>query len=178
MTSPRTRSAKLPKSEVPTFDGDLLKWKSFWNQFRVSIHDCIDLTNAEKMVYLQNALKDNTARRTIEGLMKSGENYKEAVRCLQTCYDCPRMVHQTRVHRIIHAPSLKDGRGKEIRALSDTVVQHPRAPKALGHEPSKQFITSLLELKLDSMTMFEWQRHSQEHNDVPDCGDLFAFIDL
>ena len=89
------------------------------------------------MVYLQNALKDNAARRTIEGLTKSGEHYEEAVRCLQTCYDCPRMVHQTHVRRIVNAPSLKDGTGKELRTLHDTVVQHLRALKALGHEPSK-----------------------------------------
>ena len=53
-----------------------------------------------------------------------------------------------------------------------------RALKALGHEPSKQFITSLLELKLDPTTMFEWQRHSQEHSEVPDCDVLLSFIDL
>ena len=74
-------------------------------------------------------------------------------------YNRPRMVHQTHVRRIVEAPSLRDGTGKELRALHDTVVQHLRALKALGHEPSKEFITSLLELKLDSVTMFEWQRH-------------------
>ena len=47
--------------EVPTFDGDLLKWKSFWEQFSVSIHNRTDVTNAENMVYLQNALEDHTA---------------------------------------------------------------------------------------------------------------------
>ena len=40
--------------------------------------------------------------------------------------------------------------------------QHLRALKGMGHEPSESFITSMLELKLDVDTMFEWQRHSQE----------------
>ena len=62
VTTPRTPGAKLPKLEVPTYDGDLLKWKSFLDQLQVSIHDRTDLANAEKMVYLQNALKDNAAR--------------------------------------------------------------------------------------------------------------------
>ena len=176
--TPRTPGAKLPKLEVPAFDGDILKWKSFWDQFNVSIHGRSDLTAAEKMVYLQNALKDKTAKSTIEGLTKSGEHYEEAVKCLQTRYDRPRMVHQTHVRKIVEASCLKDGTGKELRALHDTVVQHLRALKALGHEPSKEFITSLLELKLDSVTMFEWQRHSQEHSDVPDCDELLEFIDL
>ena len=82
------------------------------------------------------------------------------------------------MRRIVEAPSLKDGTGKELRTLHDTVVQHLRALKALSHEPSKQFITSLLELKLDPTTMFEWQHHSQEHSEVPDCDVLLSFIDL
>lgn len=176
--TPRAAGAKLPRLEVPSFDGDILKWKSFWEQFSASIHKRSDLTAAEKMVYLQNALKDKAAKSTIEGLTKSGEHYEEAVKCLQSRYDRPRMVHQTHVRRIVEASSLKDGTGKELRTLHDTVVQHLRALKALGHEPSKEFITSLLELKLDPVTMFEWQRHSQEHNDVPDCEKLLEFIDL
>ena len=120
VTTPRTSGAKLPKLEVPTFDGDLLKWKSFWDQFLVSIHDRTDLANAEKiMVYLQNALKDNAARCTIGGLTKSGEHYEEAVRCLQARYDRPRMVHQAHVRRIIDAPSLNDG----IYGNSSTAVK-------------------------------------------------------
>ena len=29
---------KLPKISVPTFDGKVLNWKSFWEQFDASIH--------------------------------------------------------------------------------------------------------------------------------------------
>ena len=39
------------------------------------------------------------------------------------------------------------------------------------------FITSMLELKLDEHTMFEWQRHSQESIDVPHYQQLLSFID-
>ena len=86
------------------------------------------------------------------------------------------MIHQTHVRRIIDAPPLKEGTGKKIRGLHDLVV-HLRALKALGHEPSKPFITSLLEMKLDSTTMFEWQRHSQEYTDVPDY-QILDFLNL
>ena len=50
--------------------------------------------------------------------------------------------------------------------------------KSLGHEPPGSFITSLLEMKLDPTTMFEWQRHSQEYPDVPDCQVLLDFLNL
>ena len=105
-------------------------------------------------MYLQNAIKDKTAKNLISGLTKSSDHYNEAIKCLQERYDCPRQIHQTHVRRIIEAPSLRDGTGKEICALHDLVVQHLRALKSLGHEPSQAFITSLLELKLDPTTMF------------------------
>ena len=106
-------------------------------------------------MYLQNAIKDKTAKSLIAGLTKSSNHYDEAVKCLQERYDRPSQIHQTRVCQIIEATPLKDGMGKEIHALHDIIVQHLRALKSLGHEPSQAFITSLLEMKLDSITMFE-----------------------
>ncbi len=147
-------------------------------QFCVSVHDRTNLTNAENLVYLQNSTKDNTAKCTIKGLTKSGEHYEEAVKCLKSRCDRPRLIHQNHVRRILDAPTLKDGSGKELRILHDVVLQHLRALKAMGHEPSNSFVTSLLELKLDANTMFEWQWHSQKHTDVPDYQELLEFLDL
>ena len=177
-SSTNSSGVRLPKLEVPTFDGDVLNWKNFWQQFQISVHDRSNLTNTEKLVYLQNSLKGGTARHTIEGLTKSGEHYDEAIECLKTRYDRPRIIHQIHVKRILDAPNLKEGNGKELRALHDTVVQHLRALKTIGHETPSSFITSLLELKLDSTTMFEWQQHSQKHTDVPNHQELLDFINL
>ena len=33
-------------------------------------------------------------------------------------------------------------------------------------------------MKLDPTTMFEWQRHSQDHTDVPDYQELLNFLNL
>ena len=58
------------------------------------------------------------------------------------------------------------------------ILKHLRALKAMDYEPSGPFITSVLELKLDTNTMFEWQRHSQSTVAVPHCQDLLDFINL
>ena len=62
---------------------------------------------------------------------------------------------------IMDAPPLKDGNGKELRRLHDLVLQHLPALKAMDYDPSGPFITSILELKLDTNTVFEWQKYSQ-----------------
>ena len=88
------------------------------------------------------------------------------------------MIHQTHVSRILNAPSLKEGSGKELCNLQDTVRQHLRALKAMDYEPSGPFITSILELKLDTTTMFEWQKHTQSSTEVPHYQHLLEFVDL
>ena len=45
--------------------------------------------------------------------------------------------------RIMDTLAFKDGNGKEIHHLHDTVQQHFHALKALGNEPSGPFITSV-----------------------------------
>ena len=71
------------------------------------------------------------------------------------------------MRKIVEAPSLKDGSGKELRRLHDTVQQHLRGLKAMRSEPDESFITSVVELKLYVDTMFEWQQHSQDKTEVP-----------
>lgn len=59
-----------------------------------------------------------------------------------------------------------------------TIQQHVRALKTLECELPGKFITSMIELKLDVDTLFEWQKHSQASADVLDYQDLLDFIDL
>lgn len=85
---------KLPKLDVPTFDGNLLNWRTFWEQFCILVHDRTSLSNVEKLVYLQQSLKGGSAKNVIEGLSRTGDNYDEAIQSLTTRYDRPRLIHQ------------------------------------------------------------------------------------
>ena len=172
-------TSKLPKLEVPTFDGDILYWQRFWEQYEVSVHNHNRLSNAEKLVYLQQAIQGGSARTVIEGLSRSGEQYSEAVSCLKARYSRPRLIHRAHVRTIMDIPPLKDGTGKELRRLHDVLLQHLRALKTMKAEPNSSFITSIIELKLDPTTLFEWQKHTQEKVDeVPHYQDCLEFIDL
>ncbi len=73
---------------------------------------------------------------------------------------------------------LKDRSGKELCGLHDVAQQHLRALKAMGHEPLGAFFISLLELKLDSSTMFEWQKHTQDQVGSPHYDELLEFLNL
>ena len=169
------KGVKLPKLEVPKFDGNILNWITFWEQFNVSVHQRTTLSDAEKLVYLRHSLKDGSAKNVIEGLSRSGDCYLEAVECLKGHYNRPRLIHQAHVRVILEAPSLKTSGGKELRCLHDVILQHLRALKAMGYEPSSP---SIIELKLDQGTMFKWQKHSQASTAVPSHQELLDFLNL
>ena len=38
-TAATSKGVKLPKLDVPTFNGDILNWHTFWEQFCISVHD-------------------------------------------------------------------------------------------------------------------------------------------
>ena len=175
---PDSKGVKLPKLDVPKFDGEILYWRSFWEQFCISVHERTNLSNSEKLVYLQQSLKGGSAKSVIEGLSRSGDNYTEAVECLQSRYDRPRLIHKTHVRMILDTPPLKEGIGKELRRLQDTVQQHLRALKAIDYEAPGPFITFVLEVKLDQNTLFEWHKHSGESTTVPHYSDVLEFINL
>ena len=169
---------KLPNLEVPLFDVDIHNWRCFWEQFSIAVHNKTNLADTEKLVYLRQSLTDGSAKHIIEGLSRSSDCYVEAIKCLKARFDRPRLIHQTHVQSILEVPSSREGTGKELHRLHNVLLQHLRALKAMGHEPSVTFVTSLIELKLDVNTMFEWQRHSQKHPDIPEYQELLDFIDL
>ena len=113
-----------------------------------------------------------------EGLSRSSDSYSEAIESLKARYDCSELTHQTHVRMIIEATPHRDGTGKELRRLYDVVQQHLQALKAMKYQPSGSFITSMLELKLDINTMFEWQKYSQDSVDVPHYQRLLEFNNL
>ena len=91
--APEHKGVKLPKLDVTTFDGNILNWKTFWEQFCISVHSSFDISDSEKLVYLQHSLKESHAKHVIEVLTRSGEYYSEAVKCLQGRFDNLCLIH-------------------------------------------------------------------------------------
>ena len=48
---------KLPKLELPSFYGDVLKFSSYWDQFRCAVHENKELSSVQKFIYLRSTLK-------------------------------------------------------------------------------------------------------------------------
>ena len=74
---------KLPKLVIKEFDGSVLNWQTFWDQFESTIHSKTNISNIDKFSYLTSFLC-KSAHDTISGLAPTNQNYLEAVQLLRT----------------------------------------------------------------------------------------------
>ena len=84
----------------------------------------------------------------IAGLAQLGDNYKEAIECLQDRYDRPRL-HQAHTRAILKdVPNLTDGNSKVMRCFHD-VATHLHALRNKEQDDFDTFISATLEIMFD-----------------------------
>ena len=74
---------KLPKFQLKSYDGSLLTWSNFWDQFDAAVHTNSELSDIQKFTYLKSYLTGE-ADRSIQSLSLSKENYATAIETLTT----------------------------------------------------------------------------------------------
>ena len=64
---------RLPKLELPQFNGDPLVWQTFWDCFEAAVHSNTSLTGVQKLSYLRAQLHGD-ATRVIAGFQLTNDN--------------------------------------------------------------------------------------------------------
>ena len=76
------KDAKTPMS-IPTYDGSLFTWSTFWSQFEVTVHKNSNLSDIQKFTYLKSFLKGE-AESAITCLTLVSDNYPIAIDILHS----------------------------------------------------------------------------------------------
>ena len=167
---------KLPQLELRSFDGDILKWMSFWDGFNNAVHSRTDLRDEEKFNYLRRYLT-GSALKSIEGLSLTSIGYLKAIDILTQEYGQKEIVVQT---RLLHLSKIQDARrvtdSASLRKLYSEVNGHIRELEALGHPVDSlgSFIVTLLLQKMPSDLQVVWMRDRTRSS--TDHEALMAFI--
>ncbi|KRY11597.1 hypothetical protein T12_1272 [Trichinella patagoniensis] len=86
------RKVRLPRLNLPKFDGDVTRFREFLDQFEVSFHQQVDLSNATKLAYFRGCLitiEYGVALDALRGLSAANQGYELAVQRLKERFDRP-----------------------------------------------------------------------------------------
>nr|XP_027223343.1 uncharacterized protein LOC113815478 [Penaeus vannamei] len=166
VSSMSTSDAKLPKLELPKYDGDLTQWQSFWDRFTASI-DRTDIPVITKFTYLQSVLQGK-ALSAIRGVTLTVPNYKVACDILKNRFGRPQIIINAHIHALMNisvAPKIRGANYVEsLWNLLDQLHWHVRSLESFGIN-NKQFgvvLTPLVLGRLPQEIRLECKKHKSE----------------
>lgn len=137
---------KLPKLQLVSFDGNVLKWNEFWDCFKASVHQNESLSEVDKMNYLKAQLS-GVAKEAIAGLASTTANYENAIKTLERRFGNKRVIingHYSVLATLAPAHGQKD----KLRDIFDVIEQHINSLIALGENVENSQMASMIKSKL------------------------------
>lgn len=170
-------TARLPRINLTTFDGDVFSWSSFISLFSSLVLSRKDISKTEKFHYLFSNV-EKEPKSLIKHLPMVDASLDTAMELLRSRYENTRLLADSHISRILHLPALKQASGLRTKILNP-LLESTRALKNLGL-PTDQwsyllFHISLSKLPIDIKTRFE-QLHGGNLNTLPTFEQLAEFI--
>ncbi|XP_063379405.1 uncharacterized protein LOC134666184 [Cydia fagiglandana] len=150
-TSHPSNRGKLPELNLPTFDGNILQWTQFWDQFSSNI-DQRELRDVDKLLYLKTSLKGD-AKTILDGLETTNDNYKIAVATLHNRYGRKSQVidaHYSKLYKMTRAEN-----PDECRKTLDDIERHLRILNTLGENTEHNHLRFLIMEKFPEDIIYE-----------------------
>lgn len=170
-------SARLPRINLTTFDGDVFSWSSFISLFNSLVLSRKDISKTEKFHYLFSNV-EKEPKSLIKHLPMVDASLDTAMELLRSRYENTRLLADSHISRILHLPTLKQASGLRVKILNP-LLESTRALKNLGLPTDEWsyllFHISLAKLPVDIKTRFE-QLHGGNRNSLPTFEQLTEFI--
>ena len=143
---------KLARTEPPSFDGNIMNWQSWWDQFDAAVHSNSKMAEVNKFWYLKQLLSER-AKECISGLALTNDNYSEAITLLKERYGNKQLLINAFIENFEKLPKVKSMKEvKKLRIMYDGIESTIRNLKTLelDTETYGGFLTPLLSKKLPS----------------------------
>lgn len=168
------RRVKLPQASLPQFDGKYENWLSFKHAFMSLIDSQADLSDTDKLHYLQSALKGEAANK-IRVFIMNDNNYAKAWDLLKRSYEVKRILISRHLFLLTHLPVQEKETANGLMKLADDAQQHILALNSLGVKVSSEMMVNILEGKLHKNTLEKWEE-TLERDRFPDIEEMFEFL--
>ena len=132
---------ELPKIKVPTFNGDLMTWSTFWSTFKATVDDREELTESQKLNYLRQSIKDPTLQLLLNTPMETADTYQTIIAELKERFQKTREIHQVLVKTIVMARTPKYTRA-DLRMFYDICTTSMTNLKSTKFNNLESFLSS------------------------------------
>lgn len=173
-----SHSVRLPRLDLPNFDGDLLEWTTFKDMFEAAVDNNTNLSKVQKFSYLKAKLTGEAAR-VVKDFALTDVGYDIAWKALQERYHHPRKIMDALIAQHMTVPAA-NGSAQTIRKLIDSTKQIIRTFELLGKtidDGGKLIISILLVQKFDAEMTWQWQRTLKDKN-YPEIDSILEFMEL
>ncbi|XP_055605061.1 uncharacterized protein LOC129753286 [Uranotaenia lowii] len=158
---------RLPKIDLPRFDGDFSRWLSFRDTFKSMVHSNPDVPAVAKLQYLLQSL-EGEAKKPFESVNVEADNYLITWDALMKRYDNQRYLKRQLFRAMYDIQPLRKESSKDLHTLTDDFDRHVKAMAKLG-EPVGYWDTPLVNLlcyKLDPTTLRAWEEKTSDLRDI------------
>ena len=161
--STTTVEAKLTKLELPKFDGDILNWTPFWEQFEAVV-DKGDIPEITKFSYLRFLL-EGEAKASIQGLSLEAANYRTACELLKQRFGRPERIIFAHVQDLLMIEVPPTPSIEQLWKTYNSLQTHIRSLAVLNisGEQYGVILTTLILSRLPQDLRLEWAREGETH---------------
>lgn len=173
LNSSQKASVRLPILEIPTFNGDKLKWSEFWDTFEASVDKNTNISDIEKLNYLLSKLSGE-AKHSVSGILLSNENYTVVVDLLKERYGDLQTVINSHYVELINLKSAQNT-PRGLRSLYDQIEKHLRSLQALEQDIDQDVFISMITSKIpkEVLIQLEIQKGACNKWTVKELRELF-----
>ena len=112
---PQQTAPRLPRLTLEKFSGSALEWPRWIALFKALVHDRSDLSDIERLTYLQAHLT-GPAKEAVRGMLCDASLYSVALQDLEREFGDPSRVVQATLRKLLSTRQVRDG---ELSALAD-----------------------------------------------------------
>lgn len=177
-TTPRaprtTTEPKLPKIELPTFDGQPVNWVSFRDSYKALVHDVTTISKAIKFRYLKSSINDKFS--PIKHLLESEDGYEDAWLAVLDYYDDERRIADSHFAEMLNVKPMEAENHDELQRVLNDFSLHTASLERMKDVKTlySAFLAHLVLQRLDNHTRDLWE--TENCGDIPLWKDLQQFL--
>ena len=126
---------RLPKLQLPNFDGNILRWPEFWDIYESSMHRQ-DIPKVVKYSYLEGVLRGSAAS-AITGISSTNEGYDVAIRIPQERFGNKEAIVEALYAKLQRLP-IASNKFSDIKYTYDVIEKLLRQLESQGEMVNQQ----------------------------------------